>query len=346
MTFRENWIAPWPDRNGRFTSIPLMLVACLLAPRTGLSEDVVIVSRSEPSGESRRRGTIIDYTGEALTLELSSGRKTRIEPSRVRGYETEREAVHKRGDQLFEEKRYADAVVSYRNAIEPEQRRWMRRVILAQMVRCYHNMQQIVQAGETFRLILQSDPSTQLLDAMPLVWTSAPGPPSLGERARRWIKDDDIPGMRLIGASWLLAASPRQEAIQVLNELSTARDPRIAKLSQAQLWRTRLVTAPPEVLERWENELMTLPASLRAGPYFLLGKLRARHKRHPAAVLAFMRVPILYSSQHDLAAEALFAAGQQLEKTGEKDGAHTVYRELVTTHQDHRLAPLAQQRLP
>ncbi|MFW6170447.1 MAG: tetratricopeptide repeat protein [Planctomycetota bacterium] len=346
MTFRENWIAPWPGRNGCLTSISLMLVACFIAPRIGASEDVVVVSRSEPSGESRRRGTIIDYTGEALTLELSSGRKTRIEPSRVRGYETKREPAHKRGDELFEEKRYADAVVSYRNAMEPEQRRWMRRVILAQMVRCYHNMRQIVQAGETFRLILQSDPSTQLLDAMPLPWTSAAVPSSVAERAGRWIKDDDIPGMRLIGASWLLGASSRQEAIQVLNELSTARDPRIAKLSEAQLWRTRLVTAPPEALEPWEKELLTLPASLRAGPYFLLGKLRARHKRHQAAVLAFMRVPILYSSQHDLVAEALFAAGEQLEKTGEQEGAHTVYRELVNTHQDHRLAPLAQQRLP
>ncbi|MFO7904810.1 MAG: hypothetical protein R6U98_19260 [Pirellulaceae bacterium] len=306
----------------------------------------MMVSRSEPPGESRRRGTIIDYTGEALTLELSSGRKTRIDSSRVRGYETEREPAHEKGNQLFKEQRYADAVISYRNAIEQEQRRWMRRVILAQTVRCYRNMRQIVEAGETFRLILQSDPTTPWLDAMPLAWASSPLPAGLAERARRWTKDNEVPAMRLIGASWLLATASRQEAIEVLDELSSARDPRIAKLSQIQLWRARLVTAPTEALEQWENELMTLPDSLRAGPYFLLGKLRARHKRHQAAVLAFMRVPILYASQHDLAAEALFAAGEQLEKTGEQEGAHTVYRELVTTHQDHRLAPLAQKRLP
>lgn len=266
-------------------------------------------------------------------------------------YQTELGADHRSGNQLFEENRFADAVVSYRKAVEQEQRRWMRRVILARMVHCYHNMNRIVQAGETFRLILQSDPTTQLLHAMPLDWVSASPPSGVVERARRWIAEEAFPAMRLMGASWLLAGPHRKQAIKTLDSLSKVSesktsDPRIAKLAQAQLWRDQIVTAPVETIAQWKQTVTTLPPNLRAGPYFLLGKLQARHQRHQEAVLALMRVPILYPAQQDVVAESLFAAGEQLNKLGNKKGATAVYKELVTKHPNHRLTPLAQQRLP
>ena len=45
------------------------------------------------------------------------------------------------------------------------------------------------------------------------------------------------------------------------------------------------------------------------------------------------------------AAESLFAAGEQLEKMGNRAGATTIYRELLQKHPKHALAPLAEQRL-
>lgn len=323
----------------------LILVTFLGSVQTLEAEDVVTVKRSNPPGKSRRRGTIVDYTGQTLTLKLSSGRQEQIESSRVLGYETERVPEHENADQMLADGRFSDAIVSYRAAIQSEERRWMRRVILGQMARCYHNMQQIVQAGETFKLILQSDPATRLFDAVPLTWVSSTPPPGVIERARQWAGNSDLPAVRLMGASWLLGTPDRRDAIDTLSKLTDSGDPRVATLAEAQLWRDRLVTASIEDSIHWEERAESLDVSLRAGPYFMLGQLLARHGRNKAAALALMRVPLQYSDQQDLAAEALFAAGEQLEKAGEREEAHAVYRELVRKHQNHRLAPLAQQRL-
>ena len=103
-----------------------------------------------------------------MTLRIASGREEQILSARILGYETELVPDQQNGDQLFAAGRYADAIVSYTKAIKVEQRTWVRREILAQLVRCYTNLQQHVRAGETFLLIIRSDPATQLLSAIPL----------------------------------------------------------------------------------------------------------------------------------------------------------------------------------
>lgn len=319
--------------------------ALFLAMVNALAEDLVVVSRSDGPGETRRRGTITDFTGEALTLKLANGHEEKIEPSRIVGYDTELTQEQQNGDRLFLEGRYADAVVSYRRAVESEQRRWMRRIILAQLARCHANMQQIVRAGDVFLLITRSDPQTQLLDALPLAWVASAPPVDVVAQSTRWLASSDSPVARLLGASWLLATSERPQALTELQKLTTAPDRRIAALATAQLWRDQLVTASAEDIQGWERQLGELDEKLRAGPYFLLGQAWARHQQHQAAALAFLRVPILYPENWDLVAESLFAAGEQLEKMGDHSGAVKVYTELVQTCKDHRLAPLAQQRL-
>ena len=337
-------VGPSPVATHRVTT-RLALIAFLALTQLGWAEDVVVVSRTQPPGESRRRGTIVDYTGEVLTLQLASGREEKIEAARVLGYETIQVPDQVNGDRLFAEGRFADAVASYRRAIDREQRPWMRRVILAQMVRCYRNMQQIVRAGDTFLVVVRSDPTTQLLDAIPLAWVSTPPPADLVHQSTQWIKDANIPAARLLGASWLLATAQRQQALDALRKLTEEPDPRIATLAETQTWRDQIVTATPEDIQQWQELQGKLDVSLQAGPDFLLGQVLARHNRSEAAALAFLRIPVLHPDQYDLAAEALFAAGEQLEKAGERSGARTVYRELVKTYDKHRLAPSAQQRL-
>ena len=196
-----------------------------------------------------------------------------------------------------------------------------------------------------FWLIVGSDPTTQLFDAIPLAWVATPPTADLVERSKRWIEDTDMPTARLMGASWLLATAQRQQALDVLSKLTSDADLRIAMLAETQLWRDKTVTASIDDIERWKKRIQDLDASLRAGPDFLLGKALARHGRSAEAAVALMRIPILHPEQQNLAAEALFAAGEQLEKMGDRGGARTVYKELVQTYRTHRLAPPAQQRL-
>ncbi len=323
----------------------LVMAALLCLAGQGWAEDTVTVARSNRLGTSRRHGTIVEYTGTALTLQLSNGRPEQIESSRVVSYETERVPDQKNGDQLFEEGRFADAVVSYRRAIKIEKRRWMRRIILAQLARCYRNLKQIVRAGDTFLLIMRSDPTTQLLDAIPLAWVSSPPPADLVERSAHWLDNADLPAAQLIGASWLMATAQRQQALTMLDKLTNAQDPRIALLAEAQRWRDRIVTATPDDVRHWQQQLGTMDESLRAGPYFLLGQALARQGQGSAAALAFLRIPILHADQYDLAAEALFAAAKQLDSKGDRSEARRVYQELVRTYPKHQLAPAAQQRL-
>ncbi len=323
----------------------LALLVFPILTQQGWAEDVVVVARTQPPGELRRRGTIVEYTGQALTLKLASEREETIESARVLGFETTRVPDQENGDQLFAEGRFADAVANYRRAVDREQRTWMRRVILAQMVRCYRNMQQMVRAGDTFLIVMRSDPTTQLLDAIPLAWVSTPPPADLVQRSSQWLEDAKIPAARLLGASWLLATGQRQPALDVLKKLTEDPDPRIALLAEAQLWRDQIVTASPEDIQEWQQLQGKLDVALQAGPNFLLGQALARQNRSGAAALAFLRIPVLAPDQYDLAAEALFAAGEQLEKMGDRSGTRTVYRELVQTYGKHRLASAAQQRL-
>jgi hypothetical protein len=221
----------------------------------------------------------------------------------------------------------------------------MRRIILAQMVRCYDNMEQLDRAGRTFRLVVQSDPTTQLLDAIPLTWVADQPPAELQEQAGRWLEAVDEPATQLMGASWLLSTSRGGQALETLKRLAAAADPHVAQLAEAQLWRGELVTVSIDQTRQWADKVRTWDESLAAGPYFLVGQAWARHGQHSAAALALLRVPILHAQQERLAGEALFAAGGQLEKMGDSKGARTVYAELVRTCQNHHLTPLAQQRL-
>lgn len=330
---------------GRLGAILCLLVVSLGSALAYAEDSVTIEGRQGSGTTTHRKGTILDYTGKWLTLQLPGGREEQIPASRVVGYETPLSADHRSADQLFAEGKYADAVVGYRRAVEAEPRKWVRRVILAQLVRCYKNLQQYVRAGDTFLLIVRSDPTTQLLDAIPLAWKAEQPSAELADRAQRWLADTDSHIARLMGASWLLMTSQRDEALQALSGLTTNPDTRIALLAEAQRWRAEVVTATLEQAERWQQLLPRFEESLQAGPRFVVGQALARHNRRKEAALDFLRTAILHSVEEDLAAESLWAAGEQLEKMGNGAGARTVYRELLQKHPKHPLAPMAQQRL-
>jgi tetratricopeptide (TPR) repeat protein len=316
----------------------------LVVTAPGWAEDIVVIARGDTLGESRRTGEILDYTGEALTLQVAGGRKEQIPAARVVSFEITKVPEHQNADQLYAEGRYADAVVSYRRAVEKEHRTWVRRNILSQMTWCYRNLEQFDRAGETFLLLLRADPSTPWYGSIPLAWKPSQPAADLVLQATRWMANTQVPAAALLGASWLLATPQREQALAKLQELTACPDPRVALLATAQQWRGAVVTASLQDVERWQELARQLDASLQAGPTFVVGQALARHERPARAALAFLRVPILHSDDRDLAAESLLAAGEQLEKAGDVAGARTVYRELIQHYPQHALVPVAEQR--
>ena len=305
----------------------------LVAGRVSAVDTITVATGQDGKGRSRITGQIIDYTGEALRLELPSGREQKIASERIVEVETTWQANHTAGDRLLVERKYGDALDRYRAALGQEQRRWAQRRILAQCVWCQQHLEQWGQAAETFLTIYRSDRATQYLPSIPLVWTAPHWlNDSLQASAASWLAAADSPAASLLGASWLLTTDRQAAAQEALRRLSTDRDARIAFLAEAQRWRTRVLTADRQEVDRWREWIRRMPDDLRPGPWFTLGLALARQGLHEQAALAHLRVPILYSSHRSLAAESLLAAGRELELLGQRDEAVGLYREVTAVH--------------
>jgi|GEM_PF-433978 len=304
----------------------------------------------DPTGGGTARvrlvGQILDYTGQTLLLRLPDGREQKIPGPRVLRVQTRRGPVHQEAERRFMEGRLAEALALYRKAIQEEPRRWVRREILARMVVCYEEMGQSAAAGETFLLLVQSDPSTPYWEVIPLAWVPMVADGLLERQARQWLVQDpeQSPVAVLLGASHLLAGSERASALERLNRLVRHSEQRIALLALAQTWRT-IVQPNPAQVDSWEQVIQKLPPGLRAGPYYVLGRAYAQQGRWQEAALAWLRVPILYGRPRYLAARALVEAAGALERLEQKEQAARLYQEVLQKWPDTPFTAEAQQRL-
>jgi tetratricopeptide (TPR) repeat protein len=328
----------------RLAGALLFVGSCVAnAPRT-FAADTIIVRSNDGRQETKITGEIVDWVGAQLTVRRSSGREEQIASERVVEVQSSWNEGHVRAEQFRAEGNYADALVSFGQAIKSERRAWVRRRILARLTECYAETGQIEQAGDTFAALIESDPQTPEFHVIPLNWGSLPPPASLETHAIRWLTGDSPP-QRLIGASWLISSSHRNEASTTLRRLSSDPDARVAFLATAQSWRMEVATASDGTTGKWQVLLERMPEPLRAGPYFTLADALARNGKRNEAALYWMRIPILYPHQRQLAAEALWNAANQLERSDQKSEALTLYREIVSQHKDAPFAVQAEQRI-
>ncbi len=298
------------------------------------------------AGRARLTGRVLDYTGELLVIELPDGRRQQIPGEKVLRVQTEYGPTHQQANERFREGRLSEALSLYRKAIQEEERRWVRREILARMVRCYEDTGQLAAAGETFLLLVQSDPNTPYWETIPLAWVPAEPDVGLERVARQWLGQDpqESPVSVLLGASHLLSTSERSAAIQRLQSLVGHRDRRIALLALTQTWRT-YIQVTPDQLKNWQRTIQNLPDPLRAGPYYVLGRAWAQQGQWEEAALAWLRIPILYGRPRLVSARALLEAGQALDRLGHPDQSARLYQELIRTYPESAYVSEATQRL-
>jgi tetratricopeptide (TPR) repeat protein len=325
-----------------------VLIMALLVPHVLPADDVVVLKPGGASGSPRRiTGTITEYTGRELMIRTASGRETMLPADRVEEVTTEYTAKQNEADDFMAQRQIEKALAAYQQALREETRPWVKREILAQITWCLREQDQPDKAAAAFGLIVQSDPATQYFDAIPLAWRpQAPGA-GMERFAQSAIADKAEPVARLIAASWLISgtAQQRTDALAALEELASDREVRIAQLAEAQIWRTQLVTAGQSEMYRWQSAVERMPPSLRAGPCYLLAGLQARLGQHEQASLTFMRVPILHPQERLLAAEALLAAADSLERAGKVQESLICLRELVAEHPDSQAAAAAKTKL-
>ncbi len=291
-------------------------------------------------------GRVIDYNGRFLTLQRVGGQQEQIASSRVRKIQTSRTKQHIRGDQLLAEHQFEQALVAYQQAVKEETRQWVRQEILAQWVWCYQSLGLIEQAGDAFlKLVLASDPQTLYFQAIPLNWGKQTVSLPLEGQAQVWLTNSASAASRLMGASWLLGTSQRSLAIDVLKQLATQEDTRIALLAEFQLWRTQQATVSMQGLNQWEQQLSRLPVKLRAGPYYLLATGFSRFQQHDRAIVSWMRVPINYPRHFHLSSESLLSAARELDRLKRSRQARNVYQEIARRYTNTIAAGQAQRWL-
>jgi len=308
----------------------LVLVAVLAAPMA--AQDTVTL-HGKTGGETRVTGRIVDYTGRELTFELPGGTTQRFPSEQVARVHTQRTPEHIQADQQFVAGQFSVALAGYRRALEVEPRRFVRREILAQAVRCYGTLGRFVEAGKFFLLLVEDDPDTQYFDCIPLGWVPVQPDAALEQAARGWL-DSDQPVAVLLGASHLLSTSVRPRAVARLNELRSAADVRVAQLAEAQRWRVEGRQSNPAQREAWLLAVEALPEPLQAGPYFAIGQAQAQVGEYEQAALSLLRVAIVHSGQRSLAGRATLEAGRVLEQLGHANQAARLYDEVVRDYQD------------
>lgn len=298
-----------------------------------MAADTVTVAAA--GGAVRLSGRIVDYTGEKLELETPEGGLRAIKPAQVIGFSTDLVANHTAADRAFAEGRYAEALALYGRAVEEERRPWVRRLVMAQIVRCRRALGQTEQAVEGFLVLVQSDSATLHFDCIPLAWVLLPSEPGVELAAQRWAARRE-PVARLLAASHLLASSQQSAAISLLDELSRDPNSLVAWAARAQLLRTHPIALPIAGIEQQRRDFADAPGWLQPGVSYAFGRAWVASNQPLRAASAFLRCGLTEPCDRAFAAQAMLEAGLALSQAGWRRESDAVWRETVAKLGDQR----------
>ena len=311
------------------TALRVLAVAVFWTPAAYCQDTVHVSSSAGSSGYATFTGQVADYSGRGLILDTPDGGRRTFPAERILRIETYHTQARQDADGLFDKGQFAPAAALYEQAQKEEERPWMRRQIMAQLVWCHRATGQLQVAGKEFRSVVWEDANSPYLSCIPLAWMAGQPSGTLEQSAKAWLNLEGEPAMVLLGASHLLSTAARAVALDRLQRLAATAEPPVNQLALAQTWRASVVTADARQLAAWEDTIRRIPEPLRAGPYYVLGQGWARQRNWEQAALALMRVPILYRRDHVLAARSLLDAGQSLEKLDRRRQAARLYNEVL-----------------
>lgn len=337
-----NWIAP-----ALVVWLSAFSIPHSAFDRGALAQDTIILSpRAEGAGRIVMTGRVVDYTGATVTYETNRGDKQSLPGKQVLEIQSTWNAPHLEGNTAWAGRDFATAVTLYQTALPAEPRPWAKRLIASRLVAAQRESDHWESAAEQFLSLVRDDPTTPYFAVIPLPWATPTVSPTLEAKARTWSDDRKSSVAALLGSSLLLSTAARSDGLRRLNELKLDADPRIAMLAEAQLWRVASVTADAAAIAGWEQAVEKMPADLRAGPLFVVGRAWSTRDDAERAAMVLLRMPILYGEQHPrLAAESLWTAGRMLEKLTRPEQAATLYRELVRDFPQTTAATTARERL-
>ena len=325
------------ERSSSF-SVPrssLLVLLFLAAPLA--AQDHVVLQTEGTSSRLTMPCQIVDYTGERITVLFKSGVDPKSYPAgQVIEVRTAWHELYELGRKLFTERKLDEATRALQAAFVSEKRAWVRREILALLIRCHLRTGDRASAGSRFLQMLESDPTTQQFGLIPLIWASESVSGAAKSQAREWLKQESDTA-RLLGASLLLDdGASGDTASQELQALQRSTDERVRLLAQAQSWRLKLRALEIGDLElnRWDARIHEMPARLRGGPSYLLGRGWAMRREHDRAATALLWTALMDDGDARLAARAGVEAAESLKRLGQSDDAHRLLQEIAIRFPD------------
>lgn len=295
------------------------------------AEDRVTVRTETGSGQAVLTGTVKDWNGERLRMKAGEDVRE-FDASRVADVVSPRLPTHVAGLKSLAEGRADAAHASLTKALGEEPRQWMRREILAAIVRADLAREDRAAAGKDFLALLESDPKTRHFNFIPLDWDTNPPSTVLSSAARGWTQGNAGDAAKLLASSVLLFdPAAGKDAAETLDRLARSADTRIYTLARAQLWRQQVArgTVPAGEIERWQDRVIDIPEPLRGGAYFQIARAWALRGDPERAAAAFLWLPLVYDADAGLAASAAVLAAEELTKFGRTADAVQLYREVL-----------------
>lgn len=329
---------------GRLVAVSYLL----LVPTAAGAQDKVVLQRSNLAGRMTISGRVEDYNGNEVSIRTEPDQPLRKYPSAdVVEIQTPQTEPHMQGLKLLAEGEVEPAIRELELALKKETRAWVRREILSVVVRAGLRRGDYVAAGARFLAILKSDPKTRHFRVIPLVWAPEPISRDVRSQARLWL-EGPVEAGRLMGASLLYDdAELSEEVRETLRKLASSTDARVRGLAQAQGWREEALGGNPGRLQtaQWQQRIEELPEDLRAGPYYLLGRVYSARHDYELAAATLLWIPLVDDHDFRLASRALLEAGMALDKIGQHAEARTLFREVTERFAETTFADEARELL-
>lgn len=307
-------------------AITIVLAVCCMTAGMAQAQDVIHLRRTSGDGATNRKGEIVDWIGNTISIRGSTGLKE-IDTDRLIRIETAWDPNFTAGENMLAQYQYLAAINLFESALDGEERSWMQNIVHAKLLECFLATENFGRAANQFLNIVNDDPQSRFRHLIPLVWTSSRPDKTQTRRAQAWL-DASEPTIQLLGASWLLTDSDNAKAIETLEKLTRDFDPMIKSLAAAQLWRQDRVALDAKRMELRIAEVRRMPEEFRSGAWYLVAQGQSKLKQHDDAIANFMRIPINDPQQGGLAAAGLYQAAWILQKTNRTTEAQTLRDEL------------------
>ena len=337
------WGTDWQLR-----PVALVFAIVLLPLQTALAQfqDEIDIRGPNAAAHFSLKCRINDYNGREIKVIGPVSEKT-YPMSEVIAVRYSRTKQQIDAEQLLAGGSNDEAESLLKKAVDVEPRRWARREILGLLTGCALRREDFATAGSRFRQIYESDPFTRHINLAPLVWADQSIDGLNRSTAAAWLKESE-PMDRLLGAS-LLLYDPEygHRSRDTIRELNRLPDDRIRLLSSWQERRLQITNRKVSDFDvsRWASEIDQLEPPLRAGPIFLLGQARLIRQEYDLAAAEFLKLPIVYSSDHPLIARASFEAGRALLRNGLRVEAARLFQETAVRYPWSKAASDAQASL-